>query len=335
LGGAVGASLLIDDTPPGVTQPADLVVAVSMAEFDDSHEALLTVSLTERDPLRINVGGVTTATACRPGKALPSGAVVGAIDGRPVRLLSTSVPLWRDLRRGDAGGDVAALQRELRRLGYRPTTSGRVDGSTVAAVREWLAKGNARLWTRYSGGGTVLPLSAIVWSAQPAVTPSKCELRLGSAVSEGDQVLTPTPDVSRIAVANRTSTLPGRSRVLTVGSVKVAVGEDGTVTDSKALAALTSTAEFAAWLAEEGKNRRLAGTLSLEAPVRVGLVPPAAVLGVTTPEPCLIVPDGGVTPVRVVSSRLGQTLVVPTDPGAALPSRVVVDRTGSRTCASR
>jgi len=39
--------------------------------------------------------------------------------------------------------------------------------------------------------------------------------------------------------------------------------------------------------------------------------------------------------VLVVSSRLGQSLVVPQRAGAPLPPEVVVDRTGGGTCASR
>lgn len=337
LGGAVAASLVIDEAPPGVAEPKDLIVAVSTADVDDSHAALLTVSMTERDPLRINTAGTTTATHCVPGRALRSGAEIGAIDGRPVRLLSTKVPLWRDLRGSDAGDDVTAVQRELRRLGYSANTSGRVDGATRTAVRQWLAKGSPRLWSLYTGGDSamVLPLSAVVWSPQSTVTPTKCELRLGSAVSRGDQVLIPVPEVSRIALANPVVALPGRSRILTVGSVKVVVDKNGAVTDRKDVAALTGTPEFAAWLAAEGKDRRLEGTLSLDSSLRVGMVPPAAVLGVNTSDPCVVSPDGVVTSVRVVSSKLGQSLVVPADPGAALPARVVVDRTGSRTCTSR
>jgi hypothetical protein len=337
LGGAVAASLISDDAPPGVTGSGDLVVAVSRAEIDDAHPALLTVSLTERDPLRVNAAGTTTATACRPGKALRSGTALGAIDGRPIRLLSTAVPLWRDLRRDDDGDDVSALQRELGRLGRPVKVSGRVDGATRAAVRQWLTNGNAALWSRYAGGdgGMVLPLSAVVWSAQRTVTPTTCELRLGAVVSKGDPVLTPAPDVSRIALANPVPPLPGRSRVLAVGAVKVNVDKNGAVTDRADVAALTGTPEFVAWLSAEGKDRRLEGTLSLDASVVVGVVPPAAVVGAATGEPCVLSPEGGVTAVRVVSSRLGQSLVVPTSTGEGLPARVIVDRTGSRTCASR
>ena len=337
LGGAVVASLVIDGAPSDVAPSERLVVPVSTAEYAGSRNVSLQVTLSERGPLRSNVAGTVTATACEPGAVLASGEVLGAVDARPVRLLSTTVPIWRDLRAGDRGEDVSALQAELTRLGFEVATSGRVDAATSAAVRAWLSGGDAQLWRAYQQGDSslVLPLAAVVWSPQRSVIAVSCALRLGEPIAVGDAVLTPAPEVQEIALANLVPPVPGRSWTLTLGDATVVVDPAGTVTDADDLAALVATDEFAAWLRSDGQEQPLTGTLALDQPVTVGVVPPAALVGLASSQPCLIDPAGNVTPVLVVSSRLGQSLVVPQRAGAPLPPEVVVDRTGGGTCASR
>jgi hypothetical protein len=337
LGGAIVASLVIDGAPPDVAPSERLVVPVSTAEFEGSRNVPLLVTLSEQGPLRSNVAGTVTATACEPGAVLASGDVLGAVDALPVRLLSTTVPLWRDLRAGDRGEDVSALQTELTRLGFEVASSGRVDGATAAAVRAWLSGGDGQLWRAYQRGDSslVLPLAAVVWSPQRSVIAVSCDLRLGDSVAVGDTVLTPAPEVQEVALANPVPEMPGRSWTLTLGDATVVVDPAGTVTNPDDLAALAATDEFAAWLRSDRQERQLMGTLALDRPVTVGVVPPAALVGLATSQPCLIDPDGNVTPVLVVSSRLGQSLVVPQRAGATLPQQVVVDRTGGGTCVSR
>ena len=175
----------------------------------------------------------------------------------------------------------------------------------------------------------------MVWSPQRSVIAVSCDLRLGDSVAVGDTVLTPAPEVQEVALANPVPEMPGRSWTLTLGDATVVVDPAGTVTNPDDLAALAATDEFAAWLRSDRQERQLMGTLALDRPVTVGVVPPAALVGLATSQPCLIDPDGNVTPVLVVSSRLGQSLVVPQRAGATLPQQVVVDRTGGGTCVSR
>ena len=336
LTGAVITSMTVKAAPREISEPRDQVVSVTVAEVDDSRLVPLNVTMTEFDPLRINTMGTVTAVACRPGRTLNSGDVLGAIDGKPLRLLATSVPPWRDLRRGDRGPDVSAVQVELRRLGFDVADTGRADTATALAVRQWLADGDTQLWARLTGGDTslVLPLEAVVWSPKVAVTPITCGLRLGAAMAAGDAALTPAPEISQVTIDGYVSVLPGRSRTLTIGSVTVPVEEGGTVTADDALRALVSTPEFTAWLLATDENRRLEGTLALDSPVLAASVPPAAVVGAASDQPCLIGADGSVTPVVVVSSQLGLTLVTPSRVGDRLPSQVVIDRTGRRVCES-
>lgn len=336
LGGAALSSLTLDSAPEELVDPGEVVVEVAISEVDDSRRVTLAVTLAGGDPLVSNVAGRVTGAACEPGAELHSGEVVGAVDGVDIRLLATSVPLWRDLRSGDRGADVAAVQVELRRWGYSSVTeSGRLDAATAAALRDWLAGTDAQRWASYARGDSALalPLSAVVWSPTAMVTVRQCGLRPGTGLAVGDAVVTPVPRVMRITVTDGLPPPPaGRTRLLGIGAVTVPIDESGVVADEDGLALLTATPEFAAWL-DTADERQLSGTVRLDAPVLVGAVPPAAVIiGAGADEACLIDPDGRSVPVRIMSSQLGLTLVVPVAAGASLPARVVVDRDGSGRC---
>lgn len=337
LAGAVLASLTWDGAPDELHLPSEVVVDVAVSEVDDERRVSLAVTLTSTDPFLSNAAGRITGASCEPGQEVSSGEVLGSVDGVPVRLLSTSVPLWRDLRRGDRGADVSALQDELRRLGHSDAaSSGTLDQATASAVRRWLAGDDATLWAAYTRGDSnlVLPLSAVVWSPDATVTVRECGLRPGGVIAPGDEVLTPVPAVVSIAVADPLPAPPaGRTRLLTIGDATVPLDDSGAIADEADLATVAATAEFAAWL-NSTEERSLTGTVRLDAPVLVGAVPPAAVIGAGTDSVCLVDPDGQVVTVRIVSSRLGQTLVAPVTEGMDLPERVVVDRDGSHTCTS-
>jgi hypothetical protein len=60
---------------------------------------------------------------------------VAEIAGRPTIVLRGAIPMYRDVRRGAQGGDVAQLQRALERLGYTIDDSpGRFGMDTAAAA---------------------------------------------------------------------------------------------------------------------------------------------------------------------------------------------------------
>ncbi len=82
------------------------------------------------------VTGVVTAVAVTAGQRIGPGSVAMRVDGRPLFVLPGAFDLYRDIRPGDSGDDVAALQEALKGAGYY---AGRVDGAygagTQAAVR--------------------------------------------------------------------------------------------------------------------------------------------------------------------------------------------------------
>lgn len=79
---------------------------------------------------------VVTATPVGVGGTVVEGTVALEVSGRPVFVLEGQIPMYRDIRGGDAGPDVAELQASLTRLGYSPGDSGTFDRATQSALRE-------------------------------------------------------------------------------------------------------------------------------------------------------------------------------------------------------
>lgn len=78
---------------------------------------------------------VVTDTAVTVGDTAPSGTYLGSISSRPVFVLQTDLLPYRDLGAGDAGQDVAAVQRAFAALGYPVRDTGTFDAATVSALR--------------------------------------------------------------------------------------------------------------------------------------------------------------------------------------------------------
>ncbi|HVE46219.1 MAG TPA: peptidoglycan-binding protein [Acidimicrobiales bacterium] len=88
-------------------------------------------------------GGGGSSLVTKPpekGAILAENSVAMEVAGRPVRVLTGAVPMYRDLRPGDAGADVLQLEQALARLGHRPgKVDGTYDSATEGAVDAWYA----------------------------------------------------------------------------------------------------------------------------------------------------------------------------------------------------
>lgn len=81
---------------------------------------------------------VVTRPASPPGTEVRAGDRLVEVSGRPVFVLAGSVPMYRDLRPGVEGDDVAALRDALRELGFDSwDPAGKFGESTEAAVRRF------------------------------------------------------------------------------------------------------------------------------------------------------------------------------------------------------
>jgi Putative peptidoglycan binding domain len=123
--------------------------------------------------------GSTYTALPSPGDVMHRGRALFAIGGQPVLLLYGGVTAWRAFRAGmSPGGDVAALNANLRALGYgRGLTGDSFTASTEEAVRA-LQAARGLMQTGE------LPLGAVVFKSGPvrvkSVTPTR-----GSAVQAG------------------------------------------------------------------------------------------------------------------------------------------------------
>lgn len=72
------------------------------------------------------------------GTKLKEGDVLMTVSGRPVLVLSGSVPMYRTIAPGVSGDDVTQLQKALRRVGFDPgSISGTFRRGTASAVTRW------------------------------------------------------------------------------------------------------------------------------------------------------------------------------------------------------
>ena len=66
----------------------------------------------------LKIGSLVVTAPPKRGVVLADGAKAADIGGRPVVVLQGLVPMYRDIRPGDSGDDVAELKAALRRLRF-------------------------------------------------------------------------------------------------------------------------------------------------------------------------------------------------------------------------
>ncbi|MEV7662384.1 hypothetical protein [Paenarthrobacter sp. NPDC089316] len=80
---------------------------------------------------------VVTSTAMSPGDDLAPGQLVAVVSGRPLLVLPSAVPLYRDISAGQSGPDVKGLQEALTNLGFPAAGTGTFDAGTQLALSNW------------------------------------------------------------------------------------------------------------------------------------------------------------------------------------------------------
>ena len=308
-------AVLLPDRAPALLQAAGEVTdaPVSVQEYTGSAQVSVIPTVSASRQVLAHTAGTVTADWSQ-GR-LESGRKALSVDGRVVVALHTATPLYRDLKAGDQGDDVRALNDELNRLGYASSP-----GSAV------FSPATARGWAQLlkdagdpNADGS-LSLADVAWIPQPAVTVSGWAGAPGSVIADGDPLGEVPGSIERVDLKGGEAS--GFDRTLTVfgQTVTLPAGQTGT-DDADFCARLTATQDFQALLAQ-GKavdwSQGVDGTVALTAPLQVWRVPAAAVFGAkdgTTG--CVAARKGTTVPVRIVGSQLGVSLVQPTD-GTAL-----------------
>ncbi|MDR0433197.1 MAG: peptidoglycan-binding protein [Bifidobacteriaceae bacterium] len=265
--------------------------------------------------------GVVTKETCVVGGAVTSGEVVVWLDDSPVVGLRLRVPPWRDIVRGAKGRDVRSLQRELRHLGYEAPATGVVDYTTVQAIRAfWQDRGRERVES--------VAMSDIAWLPEEGLTASECPLRLGSHASDGEAAVVTGGGLDRVEVDTERVAVSG-ARLARVDGFAVEMPADGVIEDAGFLNALGGSGIYKRWVAEEGLSTLTVET-ELATPIDVVGVPPSAVYELNGDSGCVTTPNGPIA-VRVVTSQLGETFVVPA--GDDVFSQVVAPAPeGAKSC---
>lgn len=80
---------------------------------------------------------VVTSIAKAAGDSVTPGELLAVVSGRPLLILPSGVPLYRDIASGDSGPDVTAFQEALAPMGYPVTVTGTFDAATQRALSAW------------------------------------------------------------------------------------------------------------------------------------------------------------------------------------------------------
>jgi peptidoglycan hydrolase-like protein with peptidoglycan-binding domain len=314
-GGATAVLLRPAAAPAGLRTATEVTSAPTGREnLTDERTVKISLSQLPTPPLVVGIGGRVTRTRCVAGRPLRSGRPVARIDDTPVIALATRTPLYRDLGYGDRGGDVRALQRELRRLGHdEVAATGRYDRRTRAAVRDI---------QRQAGAGDpegTITVGEILWLPAPSVVPNTCEFTLGAYVAAGQTFAKVPPRLTSVAVNSLPSGIVAGKRSIEVLGQTGPLNGQGAATDPGFLRRIAAGQEYRLLLAS-GAKPDLSGIIRLTKAIPTVKVPPGSVFALDGDQGCVQSGDTG-HPVTVVGSRLGATLVTMT---GAVPSEVAV-----------
>lgn len=343
--GAVGGVLAGPEPVPtslgAAGTPSVVTVPVSSQSFDGKASAKVTPTVSEGTTLQVADQGRVTRSSCRTGGTIASGTSPLRVEDRPVIALATKVPLWRDLKVGMKGDDVAALQAELARLGY---TDAAADGTYGPGTKAAWSTLQSKVGAKPTGAVAV---ASVMWLPAAKVTVSECTVKVGSsATADAAKV---AGQVTGLKLELPEGTAPG-SRVASLASsdVTAKVGKDLRITDAEFLAAVLDDPLFSVSQDEDGVPFTL--TTTLATPLEVAAVAPGAVRAIKGSQGCVVVPDaapaagqsttgtqGESTPaeggravqVTVVSSALGRSYVTFDGP---TPAAVLVGGPGVDGC---
>jgi hypothetical protein len=324
--GALVAVLVLHPFAPSNLQPArDAArVTISRQAFVDARPVQLRLVLGASRTAVSAMSGRVTSLTCTAGTAIGSARSAISVDGVPLLSMATTIPLWRDLRRGASGADVTSLQDELAAEGFDVRADGnRVENQTLAAMRALFAATGVPL-----AAGQTIPQSRILWVPSTTVPISGCPLAVGQYLESSETVLEFPPNlIGARLVSVPTSLVPG-TRVLRIGTLSVPVAADGAVTAATALAQIAQTSQYATSSAAGSASPTLSATEQLAKATDVTVVPPATLVGINGSHACIL-SHGHPYPVTIAGSQLGESYVQFT---AGTPHSVDLEPPASATC---
>lgn len=185
----LGAAVVVNADAEGGHKAQDApsvpvaTAAVERGDLSDTTSVQGTLGYGGERELKAGVAGTVTwirSSGSRAGR----GDRLYELDGRPVRLMYGTRPMYRVLKTGLKGPDVLQLEKNLSALGYGQgmTVDKEYTGATAAAVRRWQEDVGAETT------GTVGP-DAVVFAPGP-VRVGRRDASVGDRVAPGRPVVT-------------------------------------------------------------------------------------------------------------------------------------------------
>jgi peptidoglycan hydrolase-like protein with peptidoglycan-binding domain len=119
------------------------------------------------------------------GGIIERGDVVMVIDNEPLVALFGEIPMWRELKEGDVGGDVHQLEANLVHLGYDPDGEVTIDDEFTSTTAEMVERWEAALGIDVTGK---VPMARVM--VLPGATELVEAAVIGTVVRNGDTLMT-------------------------------------------------------------------------------------------------------------------------------------------------
>lgn len=303
---AVGAcALWLPDRSPQLLSGAKEVTTApaSLQEYNGSQQVTLVPTISAEQDLIGNASGTVTDDWSAGGLASGRGAY--RVNDRSVVALNTAIPLYRDLKTGDTGDDVLALNNELNRLGYNSVPDSNIYWwATSDGWRQLMAdNGNA------SDGS--LQVTDTIWIPQPTVNVDAWTATKGSNVGGGTPVGKIPGTLTKLSIKNGTASSENRA-ISTLGVTGTLPANTIDMTDATFLQQVAASDAYRS-LSQDERSNGIDASVALTAPMQTLRVPAGAIFGLNGSAGC-IVPEAGqrkgrAVPVTIVGSELGVSLV--------------------------
>jgi multidrug efflux system membrane fusion protein len=260
-----------------------------------------TAATTNRTTVTSPATGTITWVA-PAASVLGSGDVLYRVDNVPVVFVEGDGVLWRDLKVGDTGDDVQAVESAFVALGYDPSGTVTIDQKFTSLSRSMIQRFEAAYGLTKT---TSFPYATVVMRPSDAIV-TAIALAVGDTVTTGDSVLT-ISDTSRIvtfslAPADRNKIAVGDAVTMRLSTGKNVSGIVASI--SSGLDATTNEYDVVASVSEpiEGLGDKVDVTVKASVPLATGAL--------LVPSTALVVRDDGTTTVAVLREGVVVAVVV-------------------------
>ncbi|MEX0784269.1 MAG: peptidoglycan-binding protein [Dehalococcoidia bacterium] len=200
--GGLAVLLLLRDAGGG----AAVTSRVELRTIRQTVPARVSFAFTPTGEVVAPVSGTVTEVKTQVGDVVGRGRELLVVDGRALVAVNAPAPFTRELRSGDSGEDVAALQSALAEEGYyRGPATGLFDDATRVALEAW------QRVHKFPVTGVFEPRDVLVgtWPARVA----EVRVTAGSRVGAGQAVLSLSERVTTVGTLSLASEAD-RPRVL-------------------------------------------------------------------------------------------------------------------------